>query len=372
MPARSPEISYHNPVAVRFGRGCAGSVFDGLPRPILCVAGKSALERSGLAEHLDAGQGIHGFPEVPPNPGAEVINDGAANAVRLGVRSIVGVGGGSALDAAKCIAVLCGNMTDIRAFQQRCETEPGFERHVGLVMVPTTAGTGSEVTRWASLWDEQGRKSSMDCGAGYADAAFVDPSLTDSMGLRLTAATGLDAMAHAMESIWGLHANPVSDAFALRALALIAAHLRDAISAPDGVARDGMAEGALLAGLALSNCRSAAAHALSYGLTGRFGMEHGLAVGLLCRALLPWNARFSPKRVALILDALGVDTTAGAERFIDAAFHAAELDPSLKSFGIGPDAHLELARLASGTDRLANNPGRLGTGDLVEALERIA
>jgi alcohol dehydrogenase class IV len=372
VPSRSPEFSYHNPVAVRFGRGCARSAFDGLPRPILCVAGKATLERSGLSEHLDAGQGVHDFSEVPVNPGAEVIDEGAAVAARLGMRSIVGVGGGSPLDAAKCIAVLCGNMSDIGAFQKCCDAGRRFERNVRLVMVPTTAGTGSEVTRWASLWDEEGRKTSMDCTAGYADTAFVDPALTDSMGPRLTAATGLDSMAHAMESIWGVHANPVSDSLAVRSLELIGLHLRNAISAPGTTARDGMAEAALLAGLALSNCRSAAAHALSYGLTGRFGLDHGLAVGLLCRAILPLNARFSPKRVALIVDALGADTIAGVECFIDSAFHAAGLDPSLKSFGIGSEAHLGLAQLAGTTDRLANNPGRLCERDLVEALERIA
>ena len=391
-------FSFHNPVAVRFGRGCASalagstdsatpaasaaaasssavSLAAALPKPALLVAGRATLQRTGLDALVDD-KTIFACPGVPPNPTPAVIDAGAARAVELGVATIVGIGGGSAQDAAKSMAVMVGQATSIRDFQARCKTGEEFTRQVKLFQVPTTAGTGSEVTRWASVWSEAGAKSSMDHASGYADEAWVDPAFTDGMNARLTAATGLDAMGHAMESLWGVHHNPVSDAHATAALSLVRRHLLPCVQA-DGAPdiadhRDAMALAALHAGLALSNTRTAAAHALSYSMTGDHGLDHGLAVGLLCRGLLPVNAAVVPERVEHLLNALGVDSVQGAQAFIDTIFRAAGMSPSLQSFGISAAAHGAIVDTAAGADRLANNPGTLDGPALTAILESIA
>lgn len=366
---------FHNPVAIRFGRGCTAALAEALPRPALLVAGRATLQRTGLDALVDDAQ-VFAFPGVPPNPTPAVIDAGAVRAAELGVVALVGVGGGSAQDAAKSMAVMVGQCTSIREFQVRCQAGEDFVRRVKLFQLPTTAGTGSEVTRWASVWSESGAKSTMDHGSGYADEAWIDPSFTDVMGARLTAATGLDAMSHAMESLWGVHHNPVSDAHAAAALALIGRHLLPCVAADGalGIAehRDAMALAALHAGLALSNTRSAAAHALSYAMTGSHGLDHGLAVGLLCRSLLPVNGALVPERIEGLLVALGVDSIAGAQAFIDSVFEAAGLTPSLQSFGIPAAAHGAIVDSAAAADRLGNNPGPLDAAALTAVLESIA
>jgi alcohol dehydrogenase class IV len=124
--------------------------------------------------------------------------------------------------------------------------------------------------------------------------------------------------------------------------------------------------------LALSNCRSAAAHALSYEMTGRFGLEHGLAVGLLCRALLPWNADHAPERVALILEALGADSVDAVGAWIDSIFVAAGLHPRLSALGVDRTSFSAIVDQACASERLANNPGTFTPSLLLRALERVA
>lgn len=368
-------FSFHNPVALRFGRGCAGELVGALRLPALVVTGRATLQRTGL-ERLVDDERVFAWRGIPPNPTPEAIDACAARARELGVASIVGLGGGSALDAAKCVAVMLGHTDSIGDFQRRCKAGEAFERGVQLVQLPTTAGTGSEVTRWASVWSQAGEKSSMDHASGYADLALVDPAFTDSMDARLTAATGLDAMAHAMEALWGVHRSPFSDLHACAALGLVVEHLLPCVVADGGAGvaghRDGMALAALHAGLALSATRSAAAHALSYAMTGGFGVDHGLAVGLLCRGLLPVNARAVPEQVARLLQAMGFHSMAQAQAFIDEVFLAGGMQPSLAAFGIPASAHDDIVRTATGADRLGNNPGQLGAPELTGILESIA
>lgn len=364
-------FAFRNPVDVHFGRGCIAELPGLLEPPALVVTGATGPARTGLDAFLDHGSSIQIFAGVEPNPGAATIDAGAALAAQIGARTIVGLGGGSAMDAAKCVAQVIGSGGTLSASRQRASRGAVLRRTVRLVQVPTTAGTGSEVTRWASVWDAQRNKSSVDAEGGYADVALIDPALTDSMGPRLTAATGLDALSHAMEAIWGIHHDPVSDLYATRALELIRGNLLEAVTAPDDERRDAMALSALLAGLALSHTRSAAAHALSYGMTGRWGIAHGFAVGILCRALLPCNRRYVPERVDRILSALGADSDDEASTFVDDVFRAAGLEPTLTGLGMDPQGIEDLVEVACGSDRLDNNPGPPDRDALIEVLTSI-
>ena len=364
-------FAFRNPVEVRFGRGRVGDLRDLAKPPALVVTGASGAARTGLAALLGGAPGLGVFSGVEPNPGPATIDRGAQLAAENGATTIVGLGGGSAMDAAKCIAQVIGGGGTLSAYREQAARGAVPPRSVRLVQVPTTAGSGSEVTRWASVWDQEGNKSSVDEEAGFADVALVDPALTDSMPPRLTAATGLDALAHAMEAIWGIHHDPVSDLYATRALELIRGNLLAAIRAPDEVRRDAMALAALLGGLALSHTRSAAAHALSYCLTGRWGIAHGLAVGILCRALLPCNRRYAPDRVGLVLDALGAGSDDEAAAFIDDVFRAAGLEPTLTGLGMDRESLEQLVDVAGASERLANNPGPPDRGQLLEVLTTI-
>jgi alcohol dehydrogenase class IV len=369
--------SFPSPVDVRFGRGSSVGLLDDLPRPVVLATGGSTLERAGLDGLEDPGGGVHVHAGVLPLArGADV--DALAEALlSLGARSLVAVGGGSVIDTAKTAAVVAAGEGDLASQVEALAQGGEVARFVRLVAVPTTAGTGSEVTRWASLWTDAGAKWSFDHEAALPDRAVVDPALTDSMDARLTAATGLDAVAHAMESLWCERTEAVSAREAQEALRLLAGHLPRAVRAGaagerDDEARDAVALGALRAGLALSHTASGAAHALSYALTGRFGLEHGLAVGLLSRALLPRCALVVPQRVERVLAGLDVDSVGAAQAFVDEVLSAAGLSPSLEQFGVGADAFEEVVAAALASPRLDNHPGPPGRDELRAALESIA
>lgn len=362
------------PVQVFQGRGCVSGLPGWWQTPVLLVTGTGTLQRSGLSHWVD-GESVHAFERVLPNATPAVVEAARVLARTAGARTVVGLGGGSALDAAKSVAMLLARPGSVQHWWDGLAGSGGPTRNVRLAQVPTTAGTGSEVTRWASLWSDDGAKHSLDLPDGLADVAFVDGALSDSMGARLTAATGLDAVAHALEALWNRGATVESDGHACTALRLARQHLLACVQggadATLALHRDGMARAALEAGLALAVTASAGAHALSYGLTGKHGVPHGLAVGLLCRALLPQVQRVAPQRVALILDALGEHSVGRAQAFLDDVFLAADLQPSLAGLGAAQADLPALAAAAAGSTRLANHPGSPGPAELLAALESV-
>ena len=361
-------FEHFQPVTLRFGNGMRQGLEQALEgRRTLLVSGRETLERGGCLHLLS--ESVRRSSPVPPNPGDTVIDALLEEGREFGADCILGLGGGSAMDAAKVVAMLLGNWPTISAYRERDGSRP---RVTYLIQAPTTAGTGSEVTRWASLWNE-GVKSSVDETAGFADLAVVDPELCHGMPPRLALATGMDAMSHAMESLWGVHRSPLSEGYAARALSLLAAHLEKACSGKaDAKTWEALALASTLAGLALSCTRSAAAHALSYELTGRFGLEHGLAVGLLCKSLLRWNQPAASEGVRIILEALGVSKVGEAQGFIDRCFLKAGHQPQLSAFGISEENFPAVVAQASGSNRLGNNPGVLDADALLGVLTDIA
>lgn len=343
---------------VRFGRGLARELPGDLEAPVLLVTGRGTLARSGL-EDLVSHPAVARHEVVAPLPSAATLDRLAAAADAAGARTWLAIGGGSVLDAAKAAAVVASLGGDTAV--ARAALADGAEplRSTTLVAAPTTAGTGSEVTRWSSLWTDSGDKWSLDAAAGLPDVALVDPALTDGMDAALTACTGLDALAHACEALWGTRRDGLSDRHATRALELLALHLcpvveaaRAGRAAPEH--RDGLAAAALAAGLALARTASAVAHALSYPLTGRHGVPHGLAVGLLCKGALAFAARRDPACVGRVLEPLGLVVPSDLAGLVDRVCGAAGLAPRLSGHGLGRDVLPELIASARGSPRLAN------------------
>lgn len=364
----NPNFTHFQPVTLRFGRGVRAGLAEAIRgRRTLLVTGKDTLERAGCLGLL--GPSVRRSSPVCPNPGDREIDKLLAEASDFEADCVVGFGGGSTMDAAKVVAMLHRHWASIADYRRREASQP---REPYLVQVPTTAGTGSEVTRWASLWN-QGVKSSVDEAAGFADLALVDPELCHSLSGRLALATGLDAMSHAMESLWGVYRSPLSEGYATRALSLLKGRLELACAGKATAETwDDLALASTLAGLALSCTRSAAAHALSYELTGRFGVEHGIAVGLLCRSLLDFNRPVAPTGIALIIASLGFENVREAQDYIDVCFRAAGWEPSLAQFGVDPRFFPEVIAQATASERLGNNPGKLGAAELRGVLEAIA
>lgn len=289
-------FDWQMPVAVRFGAGCADTVAEALgPRRAL-VMGFTPATALGWRAAWQArlGERLADWVEV---------DDGLSSLARCRELSarvwpvlarepgtvLLALGGGTTLDIAKVLrcrpagAVFEAGFDAIERALRGQAPWPALAL-APLWMVPTTAGTGSEVTRWATVWDTEAQpplKRSFDEPFGWAERAFVDPALTLSCPLAVTRDTGLDALSHALEALWNRHANPVSDALALGAARRVLRALPAALRAPDDLALRGeLSLAALEAGLAFSQTRTALAHALSYAVTLEQGLPHGLAVAL--------------------------------------------------------------------------------------------
>lgn len=313
------------------------------------------------------------FTQVDAEPPLETADEAAALALKDGCDLVVGIGGGSALDVAKAAAVVAGN-------RGRAEDYLGLNKVPGpglpKIMIPTTAGTGSEVT-FTSVFMRRKlkKKEGMNSPYLYPELALLDPLLTLSLPPNVTATTGLDALCHAIESYTSIIASPMSELFSLEAIDLIGANLRTAVH--DGAnidAREQMLLGSLYAGLGLANAGVTAVHSLSYPLGGKYGIPHGLANTILLPAVMAFNVPGAMEKFALVAAMLGGITDDLATR--DAAFLAVELvesliedcgiDESLESLDVSQDDFPEMAQIALTVARpLANNPRRVTAEDAV-------
>jgi len=322
MPPNMTSWHYHNPVAVHFGAGCV----DALPR---ILGGRKAMLVTfpeaaglGLTGRLERLLGAS-LAAIIDNTQANPDVDGLADLYRdFWSRPdpgevLVAVGGGSVLDTAKALMVGTADGSFAALIALLATGKPFTPHRIKpLIAIPTTAGTGSEVTPWATIWDRRaGKKYSLHLEETWAEAALVDPALTLSLPAGPTLAAGLDALSHALESIWNVNANPVSDTHAVSAARAVLATLPALIGDLGNLElRRRMSLAALQAGLAFSNTKTALAHSISYDMTLRHGLPHGIA----CSFTLP-----------LVLGrALGAD--AGRDAVLGRIFDGALADAPLR------------------------------------------
>ena len=276
---------YHNPVAVHFGVGVLDALPDVLRGRRASIVTFPEAEGFGLLPRLRTlvGASLVGVvDQTRPNPDVDGLDAMYRAFWREQAESevIVAVGGGSALDTAK--ALMVGTETgEFDALVGLLATGKPFAPHRAktLIAVPTTSGTGSEVTGWATVWHRAaGKKYSLHLPQTWPEAAIVDPELTLSLPPGPTLAAGLDALSHALEAIWNIHANPVSDNHAVQAARLVLSTLPELMKSPSDIElRRRMSLAALTAGLAFSNTRTALAHSISYDMTMHHGLPHGIA-----------------------------------------------------------------------------------------------
>ena len=337
----------HIRVTVTAGPGAALAV-PALPHPagpVLAVV-DPGLAANGVAGPVldawrDAGLAVATFTDFTGDPTAAEIDAARAAARNLGAATLLAIGGGSALDVAKLAAALLNSETDVAA--HALGRRPFPERHAHLVAVPTTAGTGAEVTRTAVFSDDSGAKLWAFAETVRPDLAVLDPRMTVGLPPHLTAATGADAVVHAIEACTNTRANPLVDAWALHAIRLAVRDLATAVAQPDNLAaRANLQTAACLAGLAIDACGTAVAHALGHALGTLAHVHHGRAVALGLRVALAANAAAAPARHAAVARAMGLSgekdgplADALAGRF-DAFLRDVGVHVSLARDGLGP------------------------------------
>ena len=299
-----------------FGPGALAKLAElgsGFGRRVLLVAGRNSLQNNGMLARTEqllktSGCEVITFAEVEPEPSLTTVTAGLKLAREKQVAWVIGIGGGSALDAAKAIAGLFNCTKEVNHYFNGAELEAAG---IPLIAVPTTAGSGAEVTVNAVLTDTDRRlKQSIRDPRLAARVALVDPELTVSMPLEVTVNTGLDALIQGIEAFTSKCASPLSDVYSYAAIEKVGANLWKVYqNSQDIQARSEMALGSLFAGIALTNARLGAVHGLAHSLGLRSGKPHGLVCAVLLVSVMRFNMAVSYEKYALMARALGINTT---------------------------------------------------------------
>lgn len=314
------------------------------------------------------------FDQVEPDPSDTTVLKAVAVARQNSAELIIGFGGGSSMDVAKLVAVL-SHPNCIISLEECYGVDMIRAGRLPLFQVPTTAGTGSEVTSIAIITTGESTKAGVVSDVLYADVAVLDPSLTLSLPSHITAATGIDAMVHAIEAYTSkIKKNPVSDMLAVKALRLLASNIIPAVTeGANKTARANMLLGATLAGQAFSNSPVAAVHALAYPLGGHFHIPHGLSNSLVLPHVMKFNAPYAQSLYAELApivmaeDAVQGDSSTQAQALIDwlvKLIATLGLPNQLRACGV---AETDLTLLASDAMQqqrlLVNNPREMSEQD---------
>jgi alcohol dehydrogenase class IV len=375
-------LTFYNVGSLNFGPGavlkCADDLKERGARSIFLVTTKPTLGLcTPLVEALEAeGCSVTIWHELVGEPTIREFETALALLRDCRADAVIGLGGGSAMDVAKLLAALADGAQGI---DDVIGVDKLKARSLWLACIPTTAGTGSEVTPIAILGDEDADlKKGVVSRWLVPDAAYLDPILTVSMPPAVTAATGIDALTHCIEAYANRLAHPMVDHYALEGIRLISQNLERAVK--DGAdldARAAMLRGSLYGGICLGPVNTAAVHALAYPLGGEFHIAHGVANSLLLPHVLLVNLDHAPERYAAVARALGVDCTGdhradalkGIDRIIDLSIKCG-IKRRLSDFGIERDAIPRMASAAMTVTRLLErNPRILTEEDVVSIYE---
>ena len=372
-------ITLLQPQKIVFGTGCIETFTEdykkmGLQRLMVLTAPPILpLIEGPLANLKAAGVSIEIFQNILAEPTVNDFKQILEVARQFKADSVVGIGGGSVLDVTKLVAAFLNSNQQV----EDC-FGTGFIKAKGLwfACLPTTAGTGSEVSPNAILLDERDHlKKGIVSPYLIADAAYVDPKLTWTVPAKVTADTGMDALTHCIEAYTNKFAHPSVDIYALQGIRLIAANLEKAVKDGKNVeAREALAFGSLYGGLCLGPVNTAAVHALSYPLGGEFHIPHGLSNAILLPSVMKFNMPANVKRHAEVAIALGCEPGKNdeetAQRGVEFIYRLAEavgIPKKLTDLGIPQTAVPGMAKAAMQVQRLLkNNPREVTEQDALE------
>ncbi|GAK03630.1 LOW QUALITY PROTEIN: alcohol dehydrogenase GbsB [Geomicrobium sp. JCM 19037] len=376
-------LGYHTfevPTAIKHGIGAIqylGEEVKNLGASKVMLVTDPGIYNAGVTKPVEeslkaAGVDVAVFNRVEPNPPTRLIGEGSTFYKENGCDGLVAVGGGSSMDTAKAVGVEVsheGTVLDYEAAEARSHLKT---RIPPLATIPTTAGTGSEVTQWAVITDEK-REYKFNTGGPLiaAHLTIIDPKLHVSMPPHVTAMTGIDAIAHAVECYTMKYAQPVTDAVALLAIEYAATYIRRAFAdGEDLEARYGMSQSAMLAGLSYGSESAGAAHAMSQSLGGIVPVAHGQCVAAMMGPVMEFNWKGAPGRFARIAQAFGINTAdmtteEAAKAAVDYMYNLVEeLEvPTLEEQGVDPTQVERWSKAAMDDPQTIGNPRDLTVSD---------
>ena len=350
---------------------CLGERAAALGSEVVVVTGRTAMRQAGTTDQVlalleAAGLEAGAFEEATHDPDVATVDAGRAFCRDVGCEVVVGLGGGSAMDAAKAIAGLANEEAPTSEFHDgKPVTRPGLP----LIAIPTTSGTGAEVTKNAVLSDRGRRmKKSIRADSMMPTVAIVDPQLTVSCPPGVTAASGMDALVQAIEAFTSVHASPLTDALAFAAAERLVLWLDVAFE--DGAnieAREQCAYGSLMAGMALANARLGAVHGIAHPLGARYGLEHGVVCGLLMPHVMRLNCEHVGDKYERLSRIAGGDIIA----FVEGMLERFGLRGALDAVTVPRDDFAAIAAESMPSGSLKANPKKVTVEDVVAILEAL-
>lgn len=379
--------SFEFPTKITHGPGVLAGLAEelralGVKRPLLVT--DKGLVAAGVVNEVTgqlrrAGLDYVLFADVVPNPPIALVDGGTAVYRESDCDGLIGLGGGSPMDTAKAIGVTAVQGGSIRDYEW-ADPNPVTRRIPPMIAIPTTAGTGSEVTLWSVITDPE-RKIKYNVGGTPligAHVALIDPLLTLALPAHITAGTGMDALAHAIECYTMAYAQPFTDAVALLAMEYVGQYLRIAYAqGQNQEARYKMSMAAALGGMAYGVASAGAAHAMSQTAGGVRDVPHGALTARLLGPVMEYNYMGEPQRFARIAQALGEDVRGlsiweAAERAVTAVYRlTADVGiPSLQELGFAEDEIPLLAELAANDPQTIGNPRDINYQGYVQVYQR--
>ena len=369
---------YNLPTKVVFGVGSIEKISDIVKplnsRKIFLVTGKQSMRVSGLTSQILLKLNAHKvfvYDKVGHNPLASEVEEGVAVLRNEKSDLVIGLGGGSVIDFAKSIAIFSQNsnlMSDclVKNYEIANEGLP-------VIAIPTTAGTGSEVTQYASIVHE-GLKKKISLTHDFCRPriAVVDPSLTLTLPKFVTATTGMDALSQCIEAYWSKNHMPISDLFALAGIKLVFDNLLNACNFQENIEfRINLSLASLYSGIAISIAKTTIVHSVSYPLTVHFGVPHGLACSLTLPSFIRFNSGTDQNRVLTMANEVGYKTIEEFVLKIEEIISGAKLPTRLSGVGIKSENIDLIIKEGFRSDRAANNPKEVKANDLKEILSSI-
>ena len=377
--------TYYNPVRLTFGRGSHTALPYLLQAAggqnklsIMLLFGTRSLKAAGnldVIAKLLAGYRYFLQGGVPGNPDIDDILRFKKMTDDFNYNLIIAAGGGSVIDMAKALAALrpagASSVPELREIVKENRL-PESEEGVQVWALPTTAGSGSEVTPWATVWDrEEKAKYSLADPRLFPQAAIVDPLLTVSLPAYTTASSALDALCHAAEAYWSKNSTFLVRLYALQAIKLITGSLQNLLAdLSNEKLRENLSYASLLAGLAFSNTKTTACHSISYRMSLSYGIIHGVAASLTLGQVLEKNLPVIEERDAL-LEAFGVRKPAEVTEWVWAVLAQAGIPARLRDYGVREEDLPDLVDRSTTPGRMDNNPVEIDRQFLSELLSGI-
>lgn len=381
---RTQPFSFFTPTRIEYGAGKVSQLIDevkGLNAKRPLIVTDKGIIKAGILKRVEeqlkeSKLEFEVFPDVESNPRDTTVEKAADLAKEHKADLMIGVGGGSPMDTAKCVGMLITNGGKIHDYFGAYKVK---KRGLPLITIPTTSGTGSEVSIWAVVTDtRKGENVKQFLGSPLIcpTVALVDPLLTVGLPPHLTAFTGMDALSHAMEGYVCLVAEPIADTIALSAIRLVSNSLVLAVLNGENLeARDNMMLGSMMAGITLGNTDCGAIHCLGHAIGGLYDVHHGLAMAIFMPYVMEYNLGACPEKFVEIAKAMGENVNGlslweAARKSIDGVVNLLRVlrIPTLKDVGVKEQDFEEIAKMALADETSLTNPRKMTLEGMMEIL----